>query len=161
MFHLRLGEVFAQINKTADELWAGQPDTGAAWDWGSGRHYVQPVRYFEEVVKRLPPGTRAAVLLGKVDTLATSGTTTFSFKTPAAAVAASHAYLRLLRQWLMQQGLGVRIHDPVFPAHTPLYHRADCDFMYMSSAPCFIPSGGGFGALAASIAEGQGHTVIK
>ena len=161
VFHLRLGEVFAQINKTAEELWAGQPGTGAVWDWGGGRHYVQPVQYFEGVVKRLPPGTRVAVLLGKVDSLTTSNATTFPFKTPAAAVAASHAYLHLLQHWLTQQELGVRIHDPADPAHTPLHHRADCDFMYMSTAPCFIPSGGGFGRLAAGIVEGRGHTVIK
>ena len=31
--YVRLGEVFSQINLTAQELWRGQPGTGAPWDW--------------------------------------------------------------------------------------------------------------------------------
>ena len=169
VFHLRLGEVFSQINLTAQELWRGQPVTGAPWDfdWGrnggkGARYYVKPTRYFEEVAKQLPSGTDRIVLLGKVDSL-TSGTREFTHGTAAHAVLQSQIYLGLLKTWLREEhGFRVRVHggNPA-PSKEHEYESADCDFVYMATAPCFAPSGGGFGALAANLAEQEGGTVIK
>ena len=45
------------------------------------------------------------------------------------------------------------------PGHT--HHATDCDIVYMSTAACFVPSGGGFGALAASMVDKGGGHVFK
>ena len=158
--HLRLGEVFSQINLTAQELWRGQPGTGAPWDWDWGRKgketrtYVKPIRYFEEVATQLPKGIRTIILLGKADSL-TAAKRTFPHGDSNHAIKQSQVYLDLLRTFLLQKGFAVRMHRGT-PGHT--HHATDCDFVYMSTAACFVPSGGGFSALAASIVDkGGGH----
>ena len=135
--HIRLGDVFEHPElKAGQTLEQVERYGGATY---SNVRYVQPLVYYEAKVARLRQrGMRHVVLVGGAHT---------KLSHPGR----SAQYLTAVEALFRAGGLHTRLR---------LGEDPDDDMMYLARAKCFVPSRGGFSALAANLVRANGGEVI-
>lgn len=152
VLHIRMGDVFGMTQRTAAELWEGDA-SGEAFRAVWAERYIQPRIFFERHMRRLPNGTRRVILVANTRSLCENAKACREL----GGRAKSASYVRLLHTWLAGRGLSVERH-----ASTLSGHRAvDCDFLFMSTARCFMRSGGSFGRSIAQVVRRRGGIVLS
>ena len=154
IIHLRLGDVIDNHDRSVDSFLSGDYQVNdEMWDSMNGRKwrgtnctaqtctsegYVKPLTYFETLLSKVPVCVRRVILV--------SGSHTQT-KNPQK----SAEYLRRLREFLEQYGFEVEVRWNKPP---------DDDFVFMSNAKYFVPSGGGFSELVARVVKEFGGLVL-
>lgn len=152
--HLRLGDVIDNHERSVDDFMNGNYQVNEElWDSMNGRRwrgssctaqrcetegYVKPLDYFKTLLLKVPSTVRRVILISgsHVET-----------KNPQK----STEYLQRLQRFFEQNGFEVEVRWNNPP---------DEDFVLMSNANYFVPTGGGFSELIVRVVQKFGGTVI-
>lgn len=131
--HLRLGDVLENSPFTVKEHLS-------RYILENGNSYIRPLSYYERVLKKLPPKISEVLLIT-------------GFHLPEKSFQKSLKFLKKINDFFTSKGFKTsppRIDNP-----------ADQDFLLMSNATHFIPSGGGFSWFVANMVKLKGGTVYE
>ena len=155
VFHIRMGDVFRDCdgrsldctNRSAADLWSGDPH-GKAWSTTAGEEMIQNRAHFEHALNRLPKWASTIVI-----TAASTAAGPWLGK--------EREYIELLSALVRSRGLRVRRRvQATAPSDGFNHTKVDCDFLFMSAAACYLPSGGGFSNLVANFVQHRGGFIL-
>ena len=162
VIHLRLGDVLdssgharAQISTdAAEKMWLH----GTEWIRNIGV-YHRPKAFFQALLPTLRRETNTSgriVLMGNVRAGDEWRAANGSEWALHGGHTQSYHYVKLVAAFLHDAGF----HISQQLSDSDTCDSADCDLIRMASAPCFVPSGGGYTTLVSSVVAARGGHVI-
>lgn len=134
VMHLRIGDVIDEMPESVDKF------LSETVYYPNGNNYVKPLSYYikiTDLIANLP--IKKITLVG-------------GFHRQSASREKSYEYVHRVKNFLEEKGYQVSLR---------IGNDADTDFVYMTNARFFVPSGGGFSLLIKKLTLKKGGQVIE
>ncbi len=133
VIHLRIGDVIDDMPQTAAEFLSHEVK------YSNGHNYVKPLSYYQKIIDKIKPLSLSSIsLIG-------------GFHKTTSGSRKSLEYVAGVRNFFEKNG---------FKVTERINFNPDDDFIFMSNALYFTPSGGGFSRIIKTMVEKQNHTII-